>query len=238
MRAEARRNADLRPVRVGVIDSGIGASDPAATAIPRVVAARAFARAPAGTPLRIASHGVGRGHGSAVAALIAAGAPQAEFLDAQVFVAAQAIDAGLLAEAIDWCVERAARVLNLSLGLRADRPVLRAACARAVDAGLTLVAASPARGGTTFPAAYPNVIAVSGDARCAAHAWSLLGTGPYLGASPHPLPPAAGGGASYAAARIAGEVAAFFAGQPDAGPGDLLAHLRAGASFVGRECRA
>lgn len=229
--------ANLRPVRVGVIDSGIGGGDGDSATRPRVLAACAFARTPAGEPVRVAPQSAGFGHGRAVAALIAASAPRAEFLDAQVFAAARAIDAGLLADAIDWCVEQAVRVLNLSLGLHTDRPVLRAACARATAAGLTLVAASPARGAPTFPAAYPQVIAVSGDARCTANDCSWLADGPHLGASPCPLPPAAGGGASYATARISGRIAAFFAGQPDAGQSDLLAHLRAGASFVGRECR-
>jgi len=230
-------SAEFRPVRVGVVDSGIDRADPAL--LPTVMAARAFLRSPDGLVQRVAPCDDSVGHGSAVAALIADGAGQrVEFVDAQVFAAAQAIDAGLLADAIDWCVENSVRVLNLSLGLHADRPLLRDACARASAAGVTLVAACPARGGATFPAAYPEVVAVSGDARCVAGGWSLLADRPHFGASPCALSPAAGGGASYAAARISGVAAAFFSRQPAAGYADLLAHLRAGAGFVGRECRS
>lgn len=227
MRAE--HSIDLAPVRVGVIDSGIDAASR------DIFAACAFARSTPGDIVRLAPHGDSLGHGSEVAALIALGHPQAEFADAQVFAAAQAIDAGLLAAAIDWCVEHAVRVVNLSLGLRADRPLLRAACARASAAGLTLVAATPARGGDTFPAAYPQIIAVSGDARCEDVSWSWLDEGLRAGASPRPLLPAAGGGASYAAARLSGVIAAFFSAQPAAGHADLLAYLRTGASVLGRE---
>lgn len=236
---------ERRSVRVGVIDSGISHDRLGATL--SVVAARAFARTAAGQVVRLATCSDDLGHGSEVAALIAAGVAHGEsgavtefveFVNAQVFVAPQAIDAGLLADAIDWCVERAVRVLNLSLGLHADRPLLHAACMRAADAGLTLVAACPARGAPTFPAAYPQVIAVSGDARCIAGGWSLLDAGTYIGASPCARSPAAGGGASYAAARVSGIAAAFFCGQPLAAHTDLLAHLRAGAAFVGRECRS
>jgi hypothetical protein len=233
--------AEFRPVRVGVVDSGInpGIDRAAPALLPTVLAARAFVRSPEGQVQRVAPCDDGLGHGSAVAALIADGAGQCvEFVDAQVFPAAQAIDAGLLADAIDWCVGHSVRVLNLSLGLHADRTLLRDACARASAAGVTLVAACPARGGSTFPAAYPQVIAVSGDARCLAGGWSVLSDRPHFGASPCALPPAAGGGASYAAARVSGFAAAFFAAQPTAGYADLLAHLRAGAGFVGRECRS
>jgi subtilisin family serine protease len=228
--------AERRSVRVGIVDSGINPG--IVRAAPDVLAARAFVRSPDGHVQHVAPYDDALGHGSAVAALIADGAAQwVEFVDAQVFAAAPAIDAGLLAEAIDWCVENSVRVLNLSLGLHADRPLLRNACARANAAGVTLVAACPARGGSTFPAAYPQVLAVSGDARCVAGGWSLLAEGPHFGASPRALPPAAGGGASYAAARISGVAAAFFFAQPAAGYADLLAHLRAGAGFAGRECR-
>lgn len=233
--------AEHRPVRVGVVDSGIhrGVERDVDCAAPAVLAARAFVRSADGHVQHVAPYGDGLGHGSAVAALIADGAAQrVEFVDAQVFAAAQAIDAGLLAEAIDWCVENAVRVLNLSLGLRADRPLLRKACARANAAGVTLVAACPARGGATFPAAYPQVLAVSGDARCLAGGWSVLADSPHFGASPCALQPAAGGGASFAAARISGVAAAFFSRQPAAGYADLLVHLRAGAGFIGRECRS
>lgn len=219
-------------IRVAVIDSGLGAG----SASP-VVAASAFVRTACGAVQRQAVQGDKPGHGSAVAALIAARAPCSEFIDAQVFVANQATDALVLAEAIDWSMAQGARLLNLSVGLLADRSPLRAACARAVAAGLIVVAASPARGQPSYPAAYPQVIAVCGDARCTEGDWTFLDGKPHMGAAPQALAPAAGGGASFAAARLCGFAAAFLSEQPQAGYADLLSHLHAAAVHLGRENR-
>lgn len=215
------------PIRVAVIDSGIGA----ASAL-RVVAASVFVRSP-GAPVPDDPPG----HGRAVAALIAARAPRCELLDAQVLAAQQPTDVAVLAAAIDWSVAQGARLLNLSVGLRADRAPLRAACARAVATGVIVIAASPARGLPSFPAAYPRVIAVCGDARCAEDDWTYLDDKPHLGAAPHPPAAAPGGGASFAAARLCGIAAAFLAERTQAGDADLLQYLRRGAAHLGREFR-
>jgi hypothetical protein len=62
--------------------------------------------------------------------------------------------------------------------------VLREAVSRALDSGVLVVAASPARGQKVFPAAYPGLIAATGDARCAPGELSRLG--PRLfGGCPH-----------------------------------------------------
>jgi len=45
---------------------------------------------------------------------------------------------------------------------------------RALDAGCIIVAATPARGASVYPAAYPGVIRATGDARCAPHELSAL----------------------------------------------------------------
>lgn len=137
------------------------------------------------------------GHGTDVARLILAAAPQAALIDAQVFADGRPVSAAAVAAAIDWAVGQGAELINLSLGLREDHWALRHACAAASAAGVLLVASSPARGGAVYPAAYPGVLAVTGDARCADGEWSLLDgpgaargdvAGAQVGACPDGLP--------------------------------------------------
>ena len=123
--------------------------------------------------------------------------------------------------------------------LRADRDVLRAACAAAEAAGVLLVAASAARGAPVFPAAYPGVLRVSGDARCGPEEVSdLEGEPAHFGASPV-ASGATGlvGGASFACARVSGMLAAVLAREPGLGAPAVLARLRALARYRGRERR-
>src|SRR5581483_9541851 len=136
-------------------------------------------------------------------------------------------------------VAAGARVVNLSFGLRADRDVLRGACARAVAAGVLLVAATPARGAPVFPASYPGVVRVSGDTRCGAGEVSDLAGDPAdLGAAPGGEGgTGVAGGASFACARVSGMLAAVLAGEPGLGPAAALARLRARAAWRGRERR-
>lgn len=221
-------------VRVGVVDSGLGADS-------AVAAGAAFALTADGTVAAGPTRADALGHGAAVAALIRAQAPACRLLDAQVFADAGAAAPAVVAAAIDWCVAHGARVINLSLGLRDDRQVLHAACDRALAAEVLLVASTPARGDAVYPAAYAGVVAVCGDARCAPAGWSLLDDRRRVGASPAaPAGAPAGlqsGGASYAAARISGIAAAFFARYPEAAVSDFIGFLLAGAAYHGREAR-
>jgi hypothetical protein len=161
------------------------------------------------------------GHGSAVLAIVRHLAPAARFHSAQVFRARYTTTAAQVAAAIDWLVEAGVDLINLSLGLRADRPALAAACRRAVAAGIVLCAAAPARGEPVFPAAYAGVWRMTGDARCRRPEISCLMTqyadfGAHV--SPLPaadsdngdaLPPAVGSGASMGCAHMSGHIAAL-----------------------------
>ncbi len=70
---------------------------------------------------------------------------------------------------LDWAVKNGMQVCNLSLSTTQDTPPFRKAIAKANAAGIVLVAATgnsgtydaPFNGPTTYPAAYPEVIAVS-----------------------------------------------------------------------------
>lgn len=213
----------IRPL-IGIVDSG-GPAD-------QMEGARAFSASGEGpaTPDRL-------GHGSAVAAVLRRAAPGARLRHAQVFGDSPVTSADRVARAVLWLAAEA-DILLLSLGLAADRAVLRAACETALAAGRCLVAASPARGRAAFPAAYPGVVAATGDARCGWDDLSLL-PGPVIGAwCASPERGGAGmGGASLAAARVAGHLAAgFAAGRPEAGA-DPAAWLAARCRIIGPERR-
>jgi subtilisin family serine protease len=89
-----------------------------------------------------------------------------EICAAQVFDQKLSCSPRQVAEAVHWLIDQEVRLINMSFGLREDRPVLRLACEAAVAAGICLVAASPARGDPVYPAAYPGVVRATGDARC------------------------------------------------------------------------
>lgn len=211
----------MRAVTVGIVDSG---GPPA-----QMDGARAFHPGGDGParPDRL-------GHGSAVAAVLGRAAPGAVLRHAQVFDETPVTSADRVARAIDWLAAQSDIIL-LSLGLAADRQVLRAACDRAIGAGVCLVAASPAQGGRAcWPAAYPGVVAATGDARCTWDELSCL-PGPVFGAwCASPERGGQGmGGASLAAARVAGHLAAAFPVARDDPAGWLAARCR----FSGPERR-
>jgi membrane-anchored mycosin MYCP len=163
-------------VRVAVIDSGVDADHPQLR--DRVTAGRDFLHGDAS----------GRqdcvGHGTAVASLIAAEpvqgaglrglAPDATIVPVRVSEqtdtdqsAGEPVSPAKFATAIDWAVdEGGADVINMSLVMTTDDGRVRAAVARAVAAGVVVVAAAgndgrPDDGNPRpYPASYPDVIGV------------------------------------------------------------------------------
>jgi subtilisin family serine protease len=181
-------------ILVGVVDTGIAPSLHRS-----IAAARAFGGAPAGDAAS---------HGTAVAGIVLYHAPHARLLSAQAFGPGGRAEAAAVAEALRWLIAERARLVNLSLGLPRDREVLRAAVADALAAGLILVASTPARGASVYPAAYPGVLRVTGDARCGPAEVSALGGVPAdYGACARNLD-GRPGGASLAAAHVTGLLAA------------------------------
>ncbi|WP_321925430.1 S8 family serine peptidase [Burkholderia sp. BCC1998] len=220
-------------VRVGVVDSGYPPSLSA-----RVVDARRFSlddalvlRTGAAEPDRL-------GHGSAICATLATAAPDATLVVAQVFDARGVTSAAQIAHALDWLLTQQVRVINLSLGVRADRDALRDACAAAVAQRVTVFASSPAQGAPVFPARYPGVVRVTGDARCAPGQWSWLDSAQAdFGAVVSSGALRAPAGASIACAALSGHAARWFARHPEADTQTLLAHLRENATYLGVERR-
>jgi subtilisin family serine protease len=181
-------------IRVGLVDTGVDRS-----LVGSIAAAKAFAAVPVGEDAG--------SHGTAVARIVLHHAPQARLLCAQAFGAGGRADATAVAQALRWLITERARLVNLSLGLPYDRDVLRAAVAEALAAGLILIASTPARGAPVYPAAYPGVVRITGDARCAPEQISALGGEPAdYGACPLDLD-GTPGGASLAAAHVTGLLA-------------------------------
>lgn len=210
----------MKVVRVAIIDSGLDADFPG-----RVVARKAFV--PGLDPLP---------HGGVVARIIVRLAPGAHFLDGQVFGDRLGTNAAAVADAIRWAMEQDAHILNLSLGLTADRPALARAVADAVAAGVILVAPVPARGGLVYPAAYAGVVRVTGDARCGPDDFTWLGEeGVDLAACARPPEAGDGGGASLAAAAVTAALAAASANGVLSTRASLLDHLQSRCRYTGRE---
>jgi subtilisin family serine protease len=87
-----------------------------------------------------------------------------------------------IAAGIRWAVDHGARVLNLSLGGTTDTQVERDAIAYAIAHGAVVCAAmgnAGAAGGTSYPAAYPDVVAV-GAIDQADHRAAFSQVGPHI----------------------------------------------------------
>lgn len=175
------------------------------------------------------------GHGTLVTRLLREQAPGVELCMAQVFSARPATTAAQVSAGLAWLLGQGVSLINCSLGLHADRPVLRELCLQAAAQGVVICASSPAMGQAVFPAAYPGVVAVTGDARCRPGEWSWLQDhraefGAAVGRGPE-------GGASMACARFSGLLAAFWGTRPELSGPQVLAHFRQCAGRSGPQTR-
>jgi subtilisin len=109
------------------------------------------------------------GHGTAVAGVIRAKAPDVELYAVRVFDRELRTHAEVVATAIRWSVEQGMDIVNISLGTEREesREVLQEACDEASRSGVILIAAAEDREQNWFPASFANVIAVAADQRCA-----------------------------------------------------------------------
>ncbi|BAN49198.1 hypothetical protein [Metapseudomonas resinovorans] len=176
------------------------------------------------------------GHGSLVLDTLTRQAGPLRLCVAQVFGERWQTSPLQIAAALHWLVEQDVALVNMSLGLRNDRPVLREACALAQTAGILLCASSPAQGEPVYPASYPGVIRITGDARCAPGQWSWLNS-PQADFGAHVTAANGVAGSSVGCAALSGLIAGFLREHPGAGREAVLQWLQQGAAFVGREQR-
>lgn len=214
-------------VRIGVIDSGHSAERADA-----VIAGQCF---------RLADDGLDRlplsvdrlGHGSTVCEAILSRAPAARLCVAQVFDERGVTSPLQIAAALHWLGEQGVRLINLSLGVRQDRPILREAVTEMIESGVLICASSPARGEAVFPAGYPSVIRVTGDARCADDEWSWLDSPQAdFGAA---VKVGGRSGASLGCAAFSGHLAALLVERPELSNAQLIELMREKAVFRGIE---
>ena len=148
-------------VKVAVLDSGVANDN--ADINPKVVARANFTNGETGDD--------NYGHGTHVAGIVAAShntqgvagtCPGCTVLDGKVLNDSGVGSSSGLASGIDWAVSNGAKVINMSLGVRASR-TLETAVNNAWSKGVVLVAAAGNGGNQSkiYPGAYPNVIAVA-----------------------------------------------------------------------------
>jgi subtilisin family serine protease len=150
------------PVKVGVIDTGIDLKHPD-------LQANIKGGYNAINPLKSANDD--NGHGTHVAGIIAAlnnsigvvgVGPNINLYAIKVLNANGSGYLSDVIEGLDWAVANGMQVVNMSLGTSQDVQSFHEAIVNAYNAGLTIVAAAGNSGGTvSYPAAYPEVIAVS-----------------------------------------------------------------------------
>lgn len=221
------------PVKVGVLDTGC---------MDKVAARMAF-HADGDAPWPVVAPG---DHGNRIAMIIRAACPQALLYDARALAQGFPGSAAQIVEALDWLVDQQVHIINMSIGLQQNRRILADAVHRASDQGILLVASAPALGAPVYPAAYADVLAVTGDARCDAGVFSTLashhvqaGSQPLdFGAAPggpHHRAHTRGLGASFACAHVSARLAQLWLASP-AGT-DIVARLHQECTFRARECR-
>lgn len=183
------------------------------------------------------------GHGSHVAGLVLLVAPQARLLPMRVLDADGRGNAFAIATAIEDAVGLGARVINLSLGMTSESPVIEEALDFAESAGVVVVAAGGNRGADSpeeYPAAGSGAIGVAATTVADTRApFSNYGDYLKLGAPGVALRSAYwdGGyaiwsGTSMSTPLVAGAAAMLIGQHPEWTPSEVLARLQATASPV------
>jgi len=166
------------PVKVGVIDTGIDLKHPD-------LQANIKGGYNAINPLK--SPNDDNGHGTHVAGIIAAlnnsigvvgVGPNINLYAIKVLNASGSGYLSDVIEGLDWAVTNGMQVVNMSLGTSQDVQSFHDAIVNAYNTGITIVAAAGNSGGAVvFPAAYPEVIAVSAtDQNNQIASWSSRGS--------------------------------------------------------------
>ena len=138
---------------VAVLDTGINNDNQ--DLADRVVAEVNFTDSPTSNDLY--------GHGTHIAGTIAAIAPECRLMNVKVADDVGRYEASVVARGIIWAVDHGAKVINISLSMRAS-PDLEEAINYAWSQGAIIIAAAGNKGGSepAYPAQYANCLAVAG----------------------------------------------------------------------------
>ena len=130
------------------------------------------------------------GHGTALAGVVRAKAPQAALYAIKIFTDHLATSFPVLEAALQWAIGQRMKIINLSLGLinAQHRQPLLTLVAQAQAANLILIASSPPDRSDVLPATLPGVIGVAADESCAWDEYRTLRDSPVPFRAP-PLPP-------------------------------------------------
>lgn len=179
--------------------------------------------------------GLGWGHGTHVAGILAKVAPQSQILPVRVLDSNGRGNTFTLAYAIEWAVKQGADVINLSLGTESDSRVLRDTIQQATTQGVLIVAAAGNLNTNEpqFPASYPDVISVTAvdsdnhKADFANYGWRWVDlAAPGVGITSTIVGPQGSGyaswsGTSMAAPFVSGAVALLRQTEPNASPAQI-----------------
>lgn len=175
------------------------------------------------------------GHGTAVAAVIHEKAPGAALHVVKLFHATLSTTILALVEALEECVRREMRLVNLSLGTVREEhaPLLLGVVERAREAGTMVVSARGREGTPWYPGALPGVAGVEEDRSLPREGMRLLPGGGFAAAPwarPIPGVPVERNlhGVSFAVAGVTGLLARALEGRPEVGRVEELAALLAG----------
>ncbi len=182
------------------------------------------------------AHPAARQHATAMAAAFSQADADIAIVNLQIFGPRLTTSAAILTRALREAAPERPDIVHCSFGLERKDAEMSAAVARLQDGGAVVIAAAPARGAVTYPAALADVIAVQGDARCAPNDWSHLDlpTARFGAHARSRLTPGIRG-ASVAAAHLTGLLASRLQRGLDGGA--ALAELQLHARFQGRERR-
>ena len=143
-----------RPVRIGVLDTGVCRTHPHVGKIVDGVTITADGA--------MNGYEDTLGHGTAVASVIHHLNPDADLIAVKIFDGKLATSLPVVIRAIDWCLEHDIQVINLSLGTL--NPEYRSAfedvVARSQAAGALIVSALEVNGEAALPGSLPGVIGV------------------------------------------------------------------------------